>query len=89
MAADRRSYRRTEAGRRAWQSRRSGLPPAYRTILGLLGRAACCEDVVAAMPGYPRRQVLDWLDELDTLCFVESQPLAASSEPSSPLSRAA
>ena len=88
MAGKSRKYRRTEAGRKAWRSRHSGLPPAYRRILGLVHSGTYSEAVFAGMRDYPGRQVQDWLDELETLCFIESLP-CASARDSSRLSRAA
>jgi hypothetical protein len=77
MSGQKRKYRRTEAGRKAWENPHSGLPQAYRRILGLMLGVAYSDEVVGAMQEFPARQVLDWLDELDTLCFVESLPFAA------------
>lgn len=75
--AERRTYRQTDTGRKAWESRNSGLPPAYRRILGLLeAEAACSDDILAGMPDCCRKQVQDWLDELETLCFIEALPFA-------------
>jgi hypothetical protein len=89
MARPQRIYRRTETGGRALQSDQSGLPPAYREILRLLDGVAYAEDVLTGMRGFSEKQVLDWLDELDTLCFVESLPLTSGAESSSKLPRAA
>jgi hypothetical protein len=89
MEGPKREYRRTETGRKAWQSRNSGLPAAYRKILGLLRNAASADDILAGMRGHPDKQVQDWLDELETLCFVDCVPLAARAASSSRLPRAA
>jgi hypothetical protein len=86
--AERRTYRQTDTGRKAWESRSSGLPPAYRRILGLLQSAACCDDILAGMPECRKKQVQDWLDELETLCFIEVLPFAGTRE-SAHLSQAA
>ncbi|MGH8668913.1 MAG: hypothetical protein ACREUH_06725 [Burkholderiales bacterium] len=77
MSGEKRKYRRTEAGRKAWESQQSGLPAAYRRILGLMHAAAYSDEVLGAMQEFSARQVLDWLDELDTLGFVEALPFAA------------
>ena len=78
MERERRRYRQTESGRKAWNSRHSGLPPAYRRILTLIRDTACCDEVFAGMQDCSARQVQGWLDELETLCFIEASPLAPS-----------
>ena len=78
--AERRIYRQTDTGSKAWESPNSGLPPAYRRILDLLQDAACCDDILTRMPECRRKQVQDWLDELETLCFIEALPFAGARE---------
>ena len=78
MERERRRYRQTDSGRKAWESRHSGLPPAYRRILTLVRDSACCDQVFAAMHDCSAREVQGWLDELETLCFIESLPFASS-----------
>jgi hypothetical protein len=80
MSGEKRKYRRTEAGRKAWENPHSGLPHAYRRILGLMHSVAYADEVLGAMQEFSARQVLDWLDELDTLCVVESLPFAPSAD---------
>lgn len=74
-----RIYRRTEAGIRALKSRNS-VPEWYRTVLnsirGKTGSGAIC----AAISAYPEKQVRHWLEELETLGFVQ----AIGSPPSLP-----
>lgn len=82
MASCQRTYQRTETGRKALESRNSGLPAAYRRILGVVQNVASSEEIVAALPEYPERQLSSWLDELETLCFLEALPFDA--EPSTP-----
>lgn len=72
MEQSRRIYRRTSSGRKALESECSGLPAAYRQILELLEEERTAAEVVSGMRGaFSERQILAWLDELDTLCFVE------------------
>jgi hypothetical protein len=66
-----RMYSRTAQGHRAWESAASGLPAHYRRIIGLIGAEASAEKIYAGMQAYAIRQVQDWLDELETLGFVE------------------
>jgi hypothetical protein len=69
----RRICRRTNSGRKALESECSGLPAAYRKILEVLERERTAAELVAEMRGlFSERQVLVWLDELDTLCFIET-----------------
>ncbi|TAK80518.1 MAG: hypothetical protein EPO20_27355 [Betaproteobacteria bacterium] len=72
MEESRRIFRRTNSGRKALESECSGLPAAYRKILEMLERERTAAELVSAMRGaFSDRQVLAWLDELDTLCFIE------------------
>lgn len=66
-----RMYSRTAQGQRAWESTASGLPAHYRRIIGLIGEQASAEKIYAGMQAYAIRQVQDWLDELETLGFLE------------------
>jgi hypothetical protein len=75
-----RTYSRTDAGSRAWQDENSGLRPAYRKILGLINQATDSHEVVNSM-SEDSEQVLAWLDELESLCFVAcSYPTLAADE---------
>ncbi len=76
--AEKRKYRQTDTGRKAWESLDSGLPPAYRRILDLVQGVAYSDEILAAMQDCCPRQVQAWLDELETLCFVEALPFAAA-----------
>ena len=64
------TYVLTEAGSRAWESPRSGLPAHYRQILGLIRSNASAEEIHLGMPSHSAWQLDSWLDELDTLGFV-------------------
>jgi hypothetical protein len=59
------------AGQRAWESPNSGLPAHYRRIISLIAAKTSCEDIFKEMACHPTRQVQNWLDELQTLCFIE------------------
>jgi hypothetical protein len=63
---------RTETGQRAWQSPKSGLPAGYRRILDLVAEPTEVTKVVVRLREYPPKQVEDWIDELETLCFVDA-----------------
>jgi hypothetical protein len=64
------TYVLTEAGSRAWESPRSGLPAHYRQILGLIRSSNTADEIHLGMPAHSRQQLDCWLDELDTLGFV-------------------
>ena len=66
-----RFYTRTTSGQRAWSSASSGLPAHYRRILSLIAKPTPADRVCTGMLEHPARQVQAWLDELETLCFVE------------------
>lgn len=72
-----RIYRRTAAGLNALQSNDSGLPAEYRRILALIDTETHSELVRASLRRYPEKQVFDWLDELQTLGFVEAEPVSS------------
>jgi len=70
MTAPERTYRLLPSGTRALGSEKS-VPTWYRAILGLLRGEMTSSEIVDAMSGYPRKEVLKWIDELETLEFVE------------------
>ena len=77
-----RIFRLTDAGLRALQCPNSGLPVAYRRILAQVSTAARAEDIF--VDGHGARQVRDWLDQLDTLCFVHSECIERVDTPPPP-----
>ncbi|OGA59951.1 MAG: hypothetical protein A3G81_25940 [Betaproteobacteria bacterium RIFCSPLOWO2_12_FULL_65_14] len=68
-----RVYARTPAGQRACESADSGLPTHYRRLISLIQNRTLAEEICHAMQGYSAREVQSWLDELETLCFIELQ----------------
>ena len=64
-------YRLTAAGASALQSARS-VPDWYRQILQKVEGDATSSEIVARMANHPTRQVLQWIEQLETLGFVES-----------------
>ena len=75
-----RIYRRTESGRRALESERSGLPAGFRRILGLLENEIATAEFLREVREFPIAQVLDWLDQLETLGFIEATPRSDDSQ---------
>jgi hypothetical protein len=66
-----RIYRLTAAGTSALHSARSG-PDWYRDILRLVQGDPTSSDIIARMTSHPGREVLQWIEQLETLGFVES-----------------
>lgn len=76
-----RIYQRTKSGSKAWEDEKSGLPPAYRKILGLIDHPTQPDEVIHSMSQDLEEQVRAWLDELESLCFVAcSYPTPATTE---------
>ena len=66
-----RIYRLTEAGTSALHSARS-VPDRYRDILRLVRGDPTSSEILARLTGHPSREVLQWIEQLETLGFVES-----------------
>lgn len=78
MAKTEQIHRRTDAGLRAYESQKSGLPSHHRSILGLIEGDTHSQLIRAILRRrYPEKQVLDCLDELQTLGFLESEAVTA------------
>jgi hypothetical protein len=58
---------------KAWSSAQSGLPEHFRRILDLMRGAPDSAQLCSGMRGHTEEQVQDWLDQLETLGFVESR----------------
>ncbi len=76
MAVSDRVYRRTEAGRKAWQDKNPGLSAECRRILGLVDDEAHCDSIRAGLRRYSDAQIDDWLAQLEILRLLESSPAA-------------
>lgn len=66
-----RIYRLTAAGASALHSARS-VPDWYRAILELVRDDATSSKIVSVLTHHPSGEVLNWIEELETLGFVES-----------------
>jgi hypothetical protein len=71
-------YWRTHAGLQAWICADSGLPPHYRRILGAMQCPVTVEALRRALGACSTRQLAAWLDELETLGFIETGSAAAA-----------
>ena len=70
MTTSERAYRLSASGARARGSERS-VPTWYRAILGLFQGEMTSSEILGGMGASSRREVLKWIDELETLGFVE------------------
>lgn len=70
MTTTERTYRLLPTGTRALGSEKS-VPTWYRAVLGLLQGEMTSSEIVGAMSGHSKKEVLKWIDELETLGFVE------------------
>jgi hypothetical protein len=77
MNAGARIFRRTEAGRAAFEDRNSGLPRQYRRILRVIAAETHSDVVRDLLRCYSEAQIIEWLAELLTLGLLESVPDAA------------
>ena len=64
------TYCLTPAGTRAVEAERS-IPTWYRAVLGLVEGDTTASVILAGLVAYHRKAVLVWIDELETLGFVE------------------
>jgi hypothetical protein len=77
MNAGARIFRRTEAGRAAFEDQNSGLPRQYRRILRVIAAETHSDVVRALLRCYSEAQIVEWLAELLTLGLLESVADAA------------
>ena len=66
---------RSETGQRAWTCADSGLPVGYRRILDLVAAPTAISNIAQQLTEYRVKQVHDWIDELETLCFIHASRL--------------
>lgn len=72
MATPGRIYRRTEGGRKAWDTQNPGVPLEYRRILGLMNTDIQCHALRARLGRYSESELLELLAELEQCGLVES-----------------
>jgi len=80
MAIGDRIYRRTEAGRRAWEERNPGLSMQCRRILGMIAEDTHPDSIRAVLREFSEAQIDNWLGQLETLRLLESSPAAPESD---------
>lgn len=71
---------RSDTGHRAWECANSGLPKGYRRILDLLATPLSESKVIQALQEFDSKQVRRWIDELETLCFIDASRIDAPNE---------
>jgi hypothetical protein len=75
-----RIYCRTPAGDRALKSERS-VPECFRAVLVLVAGLVSSSAICGGMRSHSRKQVLNWIDQLETLGFIERTILPPSPIP--------
>jgi hypothetical protein len=75
MAIADRIYRRTEAGIKAFESQSQRVPLECRRVLGLIVSETHRDAIRARLHHYSDAQIEDWLEELEHLHLIESEPM--------------
>jgi hypothetical protein len=75
-----RTYRLTAAGVKALKSKRS-VPVWYRAVLRLVDGGTPSSSIIAGLSAYPRKQVMAWIEQLETLGFLELMVRAPADSP--------
>jgi len=75
-----RSYRRTEAGRKAWETQSSSVPLEFRRVLGFIPDESHTNEVRARLRRYSDDEVLELLEALESRGLIESAPMAAGQD---------
>jgi hypothetical protein len=76
MPSPGRIYRRTAAGRKAWDTQDSSVPLEYRRVLGLITLDVHSDELRLRLGRYSEAGMLELLAELELLGLIESQPEA-------------
>lgn len=75
-----RIYRRTEAGRRAWDMQSTQVPLDHRRVLGLIDAEIHADSLRARLVRYSEPELLEFLAELELRGLVESQEDVAEND---------
>jgi hypothetical protein len=68
-----RIYRRTEAGRRAWDLQNSSVPLEYRRVLGLITTEVHTDELRTRLGRYTEAALNELFTELEHLGYLESR----------------
>jgi hypothetical protein len=80
MAMPSRIYRRTEAGRKAWDTQSAQVPLDHRRVLGLIDAEVHSDPLRARLGRYSETELLELLAELELRGLIESQEDVAEND---------
>ena len=80
MATPGRIYRRTEAGRKAWDTQNSSVPLELRRVLGIITIDMHSDEIRVRVGRYSEDGLRDLLIDLESRGLLESQPEAAEQD---------
>jgi hypothetical protein len=72
-----RIYRRTKAGRLAWETQNAAVPVDYRRVLGLIKDDISYDSLRAGLVRYSEDEVAELLGELEKRGLVESEQVGS------------
>jgi hypothetical protein len=75
-----RIYRRTEAGRKAWDTQNAGVPLDHRRVLGLVTMEMHSDEIRRRAGRYSEEGLRELLTDLESRGLLESQPEAADQD---------
>ena len=80
MATPGRIYRRTETGRKAWDTQNAGVPLELRRVLGIITAEMHSDEIRVRVGRYTEDGLREMLTELESRGLLESQPEAAEQD---------
>jgi len=80
MTTSGRIYRRTEAGRKAWDTQNTGVPLEYRRVLGVIEADVHCDSLSAIFSRHSEVELVELLAELELRALIESQEDVAGND---------
>ena len=75
-----RIYRRTEAGRKAWDTQNTSVPLELRRVLGIITLEMHSDEIRVRVGRYTEEGLREVLTELESRGLLESQPEAAEQD---------
>ena len=75
-----RIYRRTEAGRKAWDTQNSSVPLEFRRVLGVITVEMHTDEIRARLGRYTEEGLRELLVELEAQGLLQSEPEAAEQD---------
>ena len=80
MTTPGRIYRRTETGRKAWDTQNSSVPLELRRVLGIITADMHSDEIRVRVGRYSEDGLRDLLIDLESRGLLESQPEAAEQD---------